>query len=47
MAEVHVVGVLRKKRAEIFGRIIGLEKELHQWRADMNLDPAVGSGRRP
>jgi hypothetical protein len=35
MAEAHVVGVLRKKRAEIFGRIIGLEKELRQQRADM------------
>ncbi len=35
MAEAHVVGLLRKKRAEIFGRIIGLKKELHQRRADM------------
>jgi len=35
MAEAHVVGALRKKRAEIFGRIIGLEKELRQRRADM------------
>lgn len=35
MAEAHVVGALRKKRAELFGRIIGLEKELRQRRADM------------
>lgn len=35
MAEPHVVGALRKKRAEIFGRIIGLEKELRQRRADL------------
>lgn len=35
MAGAHVVGLLRKKRAEIFGRIIGLEKELRQRRADM------------
>jgi hypothetical protein len=35
MAEAHVVGALRKKRAELFGRIIGLEKELRQQRADM------------
>ena len=35
MAETHLVGALRKKRAEIFGRIIGLEKELRQRRADL------------
>jgi hypothetical protein len=35
MAEAHLVGALRKKRAEIFGRIIGLEKELRQRRADL------------
>lgn len=35
MAEAHVAGALRKKRAEIFGRIIGLEKELRQRRADL------------
>jgi len=35
MAEPHLVGALRKKRAEIFGRIIGLEKELRQRRTDL------------
>jgi hypothetical protein len=35
MAEPHLVGALRKKRAEIFGRIIGLEKELRQRRSDL------------
>ena len=35
MAEPYLVGALRKKRAEIFGRIIGLEKELRQRRADL------------
>jgi hypothetical protein len=41
MAEAHVVGALRKKRAEIFGQIIGLEKELRQRRADMKLVDAT------
>jgi hypothetical protein len=35
MAETHLVGALRKKRGEIFGRIIGLEKELRQRRVDL------------
>lgn len=41
MAEPHVVGALRKKRAEIFGQIVGLEKELRQRRADMKLVDAT------
>jgi hypothetical protein len=35
MVEPHLVGALRKKRAEIVGRIISLEKELRQGRADL------------
>jgi hypothetical protein len=35
MAEPHLVGALRKKRAEIVGRIISLEKEFRQRRADL------------
>ena len=35
MAEPHVVGALRKKRAEIFGQIISLEKEVQQRRVDL------------
>lgn len=35
MAETHLVGALRKKRGEIFGRIIGLEKELRQRRVEL------------
>jgi hypothetical protein len=35
MVEPHLVGALWKKRAEIVGRIIRLEKELRQGRADL------------
>lgn len=35
MADTHLVGALRKKRGEIFNRIIGLEKELRQRRVDL------------